>query len=319
MTTPTERLEELRRRALAADIETISDPGELARQSIRAHLAEITGVLPPDLPEVDIRLHGPGVPGHDIPVREATGILTSLQEAVASIGQALSRRATTSGPINAQVLKATELRMSPELLPGSVIFHLTGPGEALSGGEAAALTGTDTLVDSAMRELFALVEQSTNVDELETAGSLARELRRFGARAAKHLSELVGHVVDDEIELDLTWRTPRGQRRRASLQRHSAQTIQDAIKLNEVVTRRVELTGILTTVSTTKKAELRTADRGAVQISVHDQLAPSLGPFFNQKVVILADETIRWSINTGRETRSYRMLDIHLAQTEANV
>ena len=204
MTTPDERLEELRALALAADIEPISDPEELARQSIRAHLEDIGGLVPPDLPEVDVRLHGPGVPAHDIPVREATAILTSLQETVASIGQALSQnRITSSGPINAQILKSTELRMSPILRPGSVIFHLTGPGERISGGEAAVLTGTDTLVDAAMRELFLLVAQSEDT-RLETARRLAQDLRRFGPRVAKHLAELAGHVVQDEIDLDLT-------------------------------------------------------------------------------------------------------------------
>lgn len=76
MTTSPKRLEELRQRALAAGIEPISDPEELARRSIRAHLEAVGGIVPPDLPEVDIRLHGPGIRGHDISVREATGILT---------------------------------------------------------------------------------------------------------------------------------------------------------------------------------------------------------------------------------------------------
>jgi hypothetical protein len=317
VTTSAERLEELRRRALAADVEPISDPAELARQSIRAHLEEIGGIVPPDLPEVDIRLHGPGVPGHDIPVREAAGILTALQETVASIGQVLSRRTTASGPINAQVLKSTELRLSPELDPRSVVFHLTGPGEDVSGDEAPALTGNDTLVDVAMRELFTLVMQSASADEPEAAGSLARELRRFGPRVAKHLAELANHVVKDEIDMDLTWRTPRGRRQRATLERHTAQTIRDAIKLNEIETLRVELTGTLITISTTKKAELKTVDQGAVRIAVDDRLTASLGLFFNHRVVILAEQTTRWSTDTGHETRSYRMLDIRLAEPEA--
>jgi hypothetical protein len=303
---------------MAADVEPIGDPQELTRQSIRAHLGSLGGVIPPDLPEVDIRLHGPGVPAHDIPVREATGILTSLQETVASIGQVLSHRPTASGPINAQVLKSTELRLFPTPLPGSVIFHLTGPGEDITGAEAEALTGNETLVDAAMRELFALVAQSEKVDQLETAGSLARDLRRFGPRVAKHLAELAGHVVEDEIDLDLMWRTPRGRRNRATLQRHTAQTIQNAIKLNEVETRRLELAGILTTVSTTKKAELKVPDQGRVQMTVHDELAASLGPFFNKQVVVLVEQTTRWSINTGRETRSYRLLDIRLAETDSS-
>lgn len=316
MTTPDEHLEELRALALAADVEPISDPRELARQSVRAHLEEIGGLVPPDLPEVDVRLHGPGVPAHDIPVREASAILTSLQETVSSIGQVLSQsRITSSGPINSQVLRATELRMTPEVLPGSVVFHLTGPGEQISGGELAAITGTDTLVDAAMSELFTLVAQSENTQALETASQLARELRRFGPRVAKHLSELTSHVVQDEIDLDLTWRTPRGRSRRASLERSSARTIQDAIKINEVEVRQVTLHGVLTTVSTTHKAELKMADQRSVLIAANDQLAASLGPFYNKRVVITAEETTRWSINTGRETRRYRMLGISIGDS----
>jgi len=314
VTTSAERLEELRQRALAAEIEPISEPEELARQSIRAHLEDVWGIVPPDLPEVGIRLHGPGVPGHDIAVREAAGILTSFQETIASIGQVLSHRATATGPINAQVLKSTELRLFPTPSPGSVIFHLTGPGEEISGAEAPALTGTDTLVDAAMHELFALVAKSAKADELETAGSLARDLRRFGPRVAKHLAELADHIVKDEIDMDLTWRTPRGRRRSATLERRSAQTIRDAIKLNEVETLRVELTGTLSTISTTKKAELKTASQGIVRIAVDDQQAASLGPFFNQPVVIVAEQTTKWSTETGRETRSYQLLDIALAK-----
>ena len=313
MNTSAKRLEELRRRAMAADIEPISDPEELARQSIRAHLEDVWGIAPPDLPEVDVHLHGPGVPGHDVPVREAAGILTSLQDTVASIGQVLSHRTTTSGPINALVVKATELRLSSTLGSGSVVFHLTGPREDISGVDVPALTGNETLVDSAVRELFALVAQSAKADEQAAAGSLARELRRFGPRVAKHLAELSDHVVEDEIDVDLAWRTPRGRRQRAALERRSAQTIRDAIKLNEVEVLRVELTGTLTTISTTKKAELKTADRGMVPIEVDDQRAASLASFFNQRVVILTEQTTRWSTNTGRERRSYRMLEIALA------
>ena len=181
MTTSDERLQELRRLAHAADVEPITDPEELARQSIRTLVADMGVLVPPDMPEIDVRLHGPGLPAHDIPVREATAILASLQETIASIGQVLSSHAaTSSGPINSQVLKATELRLSPLIRMGSVIFHLTGPGEGILGGEVPELTGTDTLVDSAVRELFSLVAHS-EAGELQT-GALAGELRRFGPR-----------------------------------------------------------------------------------------------------------------------------------------
>jgi hypothetical protein len=317
VTTSPERLQELRARALAADVEPLNDPDELTRRGFRAHLQEIGASVPPERPEIDIRMHGPGVPAHEVPVREAAGILGPLQEAVASIGQVLARKATASGPINAAVLRATELWLSPVLLPGSVVFHLTGPGEDVLGTEAPELTGSETLVDAAMRQLFALVTQAEKTDQVETAGRLAHELRRFGSRTAKHLTDLTERVVEDEIDLDLAWRMPSGQLRRVVLQRRSAETIQAAIKLNEVEVQEVELTGVLLTVSMTKKAEVRTQD-GVVALDVHDQLASSLGTFFNKQVVVAAEQTTRWLINTGTEKRKYRMLGIRLAESDTD-
>jgi hypothetical protein len=318
VTIPADHLEALRQRALAGDVKPAFDAAGLTRQSILAHLEDTGQVMFPDLPRVDVRMHGPGIPAHDIPVREATSILTSFQETVASIGQVLAHKATATGRINATVLKSTELRITSELLPGSIVFQLTGPAEELSGDEASAPTGTDTLVDAALRSLFAIVDQSAKLETPDTAGTLAHELRRFGPRVAKHLSDLVDSMMKDDIDLDLTWRTPGGHRQDASLPRRSARTIRDAIKINKVVSQRVDLSGVLTTISTTKKAELRSPDHPTIKIEVPDQLASSLGPYFNQQVSIVADETVRWSINTGRENRTYRLINIKLSNTESS-
>jgi len=226
VTTSPERLQALRARALAADVEHINDPEELARRGMRAHLQELGAQVPPDRPEVAIRLHGPGVPDHEISVREVTGILGSIQETIASIGQALRHETTTRGAIQASIQRATELIMSPVISSGSVVFHLTAAGEQVNGNEAAELTGTDTLVDAAMQELFAVFDQS-EAQQLDSA-ALARDLRRLGPRTAKHLSDLVKQVTNDEIDIDLSWRNPRGRRREASLQRQAALTLGQA-------------------------------------------------------------------------------------------
>jgi hypothetical protein len=59
----------------------------------------------------------------------------------------------------------------------------------------------------------------------------------------------------------------------------------------------------------------RASDHGSRPLGSQDQLAASLGPFYNKRVVITAEETTRWSINTGRETRRYRMLGINIGDT----
>ena len=314
MTIPNERLEELRRLAAASGVVAPADPEELGRLSIRALMEKIGSVVPPDRPEVDVRLHGPGVPGHEIPVREAAGILTSIQEAISSIGQALRRAPTLHGVIQAQILQATELRLLPEIGAGSVVFSLIGAGEDITGDEAPGLTGTDTLVDVVMTELFSVIEQS-HVQGAESS-QLAQYLRRLGPRTAKHLSDLVRQIVGDEIDVDLSWRNPGGQRRLASLERQSALALGRAIDLNKIETRIVQLIGILSTVSTDKKAELKVQGGSAVRMTADKALAATLGPFFNQRVTARVEQTTTWSTNTGKETQTFRLLGLEMPPPE---
>jgi hypothetical protein len=271
--------------------------------------------VPPDRPEVAVRLHGPGVAGHEIPVREATGILASLQEAISSIGQALRHETTTRGAIQTRIQRATELLLSPVLTNGSVVFHLTAAGEQVSGDEAAELTGTDTLVDDAMSELFAVFEQS-DAKQLDSA-ALARDLRRLGPRTAKHLSDLVKQVTNDLIDVDLSWRSPRGRRREASLQRQAALALGQAIDRNKVEVRRVHLTGLLATVSSIAKADLVTDGGVRIKMSVDDDAAPGLKPFYNERVLVQLEQTTVWSTSTGKEKQTFSLVDIRLAEPEA--
>lgn len=308
---PDKRLAELRARALAAGIHPVPDPGDLARTGIRTHLETLGQLVPPERPEVSIRLHGAGVPGHEMPVRGAAAILLSLQETVSSIGQALRYDPTLQGAIQGQIIAATKLSITSDVGLGSVVFRLLGPGEAITGSEARELTGTDTLVDAAMAKLFALVEQSAA--QGPDSSELAQELRRLGPRTAKHLSDLAKRVLADEIDVDLSWRSPAGRRRQASLQRSAAHALTRAIELNKVETQVIELPGILDTISTAHKLELRT-DEGRVHLAVSRDLAPTLGPFYNQPVVATVERTITWSTNTGKEKRTFMLLSVRLTQ-----
>lgn len=309
MTTPDERLEALRNLALAAEVEPVTDPGDLARLSVRALMRDVGIAAIPDRPEMLVRLYGPGVVGHEIPVRQATAILSSIQESIASIGQALALEPTSRGVIQAEVLKATELRLSPDVGIGSVVFQLKGPAQGTQfDTPESAPSGFGTLVEAALSELFQLVEQSEG--QGLQADALARELRRLGPRSAKHLSDLMERVLTDQISVDFTWYPPSARRRHASLQGRSARVIRLAIERNKIETTVVELTGILQTVSTVKKAELRTQDRGLVLVSVDNELAGEMGPYYNREVVVTAEQTTKWSTSTGTETRTFRLLEI---------
>jgi hypothetical protein len=315
VTTPDERADELYARALESGVTPVSDPDELARLSIHALLGNVGIAVQVERTAMDVRLHGPRIPGHDVPVRDAAAILGSLQEAVASIGQALTHEPTARGVIQMNILKATELRISSSVGPGSVVFRLIGAADDVLGDETA-LTGDDALVNLAIRELLSLVEHSETA-ELETI-TLAQELRRLGPRAAKHLSDLVKRVVEDEIDVDLTWHGPRGQRQRAALQRRSALAIRDAIDRNRVETVVVELTGTLITISKVMSAELLTEEQGRVKLVVNNEQAATLGPYYDRRVTAIAEQKTTWSTNTGQEKREFRLIDLRLEDQDAS-
>jgi hypothetical protein len=223
----------------------------------------------------------------------------------------LRHETTTRGAIQASIQRATELLMSPVLSGGSVVFHLSAPGEQVSGDEAAELTGSDTLVDAAMAELLSVFEQS-QAQQLDSA-ALARDLRRLGPRTAKHLADLVKQVTDDEIDVDVAWRNPRGRRQKASLQRQAALTLGRAIERNKVEVRTVQLTGVLATVSSITKAELVTDAGDRIRMTVDSGLAPNLGPYYQHRVTVHVEQTTTWSLGTGKETRAFSVVDIHIA------
>jgi len=51
-------------------------------------------------------------------------------------------------------------------------------------------------------------------------------------------------------------------------------------------------------------------------MSVDTAVAPTLGPFYNQRVTVSVEQTTTWSTSTGKETRTFSLVDIHLAETE---
>jgi len=312
--TPEKRFDELRALALASDVKPVGDPRELARRGILGHLAALGHPLPQERPEVDVQLFGSAIVAHEVSVRNAAPVLLAIQETIASIGQALRHDPTLHGVIQAQILAATELHMTPEITAGSVIFHLLGPSVP-AGDEAGAPTDGDVLVDAAIKELLALVERSASVGP--DSSELAQELRRLGPRTAKHLSDLIKLVMGDEVEVGLDWRSQRGQRQHAVLGRTAAVALERAIAMNKVDTRIVELVGDMVTVSMAVKPELRT-DSGKIQMAADKALAATLGPFFNRRVVATVEQLTTWSTSTGKEQRKYRLLEVREAEATSS-
>lgn len=311
MTTSEERASALRARLAGASLEGPRDSIELANLSTRAMLRDSGYAIAESAPKLDVRLHGRSIPGHEIPVREATSILGSLQEAVSACGQAVAKKATAAGSVQSAILRATELRLSPALGFGSVVFHLGGAAESLEGDEAPDGIGSDILLDRVFRDLFAILNSVASDDLGET--TTVDSLKLLGPRTVRHLNDLAKEVTESEIDIDLSWLNGSGSAN-ASLHRRGALALKDAIQRTREEVEQKTFHGTLSTVSTLVHPQLLADDGQRIDMSVSPEEAARLGDYFNRRVVVEVEQTTTWSVTTGKETLRYRLLTIGFAE-----
>ncbi|MGW4878931.1 hypothetical protein ACWEPI_20510 [Streptomyces sp. NPDC004262] len=316
MPTSDERAAALRSRLEHLDLPTApNDSSALTRMSLQSMMRD-SGVAPQERdPRLDVRLHGAAIPAHDVPVREATSILGSLQEAVSACGQAIAQKATAAGSLSASILRATELRFSPALGFGSVVFHLGGATEALTGDEIPETIGTETLLDKVFQELFMVLDFAEKDQIMEN--DAVEQLRHLGPRLAKHLNELAKEIMDSEIDVGLTWRS-RSFSADTALKRRGALALKDAIERNREEVSRQTLSGVLSTVSTVVRPQLTTLDGRRIDMSVDVNVAATLGSFYNREVEVDVEVRRLWSIATDRETLNYKLLSIRFSEEGEN-
>lgn len=315
MTTAEERAAALKARLVKANLDAPRDSTELASISTQAMLRDAGYPLVEEEPQLDVRLHGRAIPGHEVPVREATSILGAIQETVSACGQAVAKKVTSAGSIHAAILRATELRFSPALGFGSVVFHLGGSSEQVTGDELPEMTGTETLLDQVFRTLFKIIDTAQR-DDLSKA-SPTEDLRLLGPRTISHLNDLVKEITESEIDVDFAWRS-RAEQSKATLGRRGALALRDAIERTkeEVTTQRIR--GILSTVSTLVHPQLLADDGRKINLSVTPESAAHLGAYYNRRVEVQVEQTRNWSITTGRETYAYRLIKIELLYSRAD-
>lgn len=313
MTSPSDE-DALRRLYLASAGDPIDDPAELDRLGARS-LAGARGLPPrPDSPEVRIRMHGAGVPGHDLPVHTASVILDAFQGAVTAVGSALRRLKQAQLPSvegrRPSTAEVTELRLQADVAPGSVVFFLSGPVEQTTGLELPGTVSTETFLDVTLRRLFALLDEAeAEADSADQISSLVDDLRILGADAAVHLNKLVKRTLQSEVDLDLGWRNADGRRARASLQRRGGLALQDAIDRSRVQVDEVTLVGTLHTVSDgSDLLRLELEDGKTVRIAVDAELGLTLGPLLGRRVEVVAERTTTRNITTGGTTTAYHVI-----------
>lgn len=311
-----DRVEALRQRIRAARSNLPDAPDIAALQRLGDEDLQRQLGIDPRSDGLDVRLHGKGVVDHHVPVRKATAILSSIQETITAIGQAVTRTPTSRGTIERWIQDATQLTLSPRLSTGSLVFHLANRAAQEPALFNSVEPGSTSLVDDAVVEMMGVLNQGEDGVADGDVQPLAARLRRFGPRTGKHLHDLVTRVVEDDIDVEMVWRSTK-RPTRVDLRRDGASLVRDAITRNEHDSSVVQVTGRLQTVSVVRSADLITDDGLRYKIVVPAEWRPLLGRYFNRTVDATLRELVTWSTATGVERRTYELVSLPPADEEA--
>lgn len=253
------------------------------------------------------RFTGGAADRHELSARVASRFLATLQDSVSSIGARLSGNMSVQGPLPGSILSATELLFSPTVLPGSVIFELS----RRTGVEAMLPEHTDRpLLDESFDRLFELLSEigRTTSDSIEVPS----RIRDLGPRAAHHLFELSGVLVEEGLAVDLEWTNRRGIAKSAALTQAGAGYLKNVAQRNTSRSEALQLDGTLLTASVerSQKLRLRTVDGDMIPMTAPAVIRAGLASFYNKEVRVSASRTETINLTTGKVKVTFEMQDI---------
>lgn len=324
MTTPSDSapqpvdLDALRAQILSNVEDPAETPEDFARVAAEARRAIATGSVRRRPSALRVRLFGLGVLEHEIPVHSAARILDALQGAVTATGEAVRRKGAlpaTSKDAQRTTAEATELFLSPRIAPGSVVFFLEAREKRPAAGGQLVNEDVDGLVDVAVQRLFDVLDLAGG-EEVAERQALEESMRDLGVRAASRIAGLANASLQEDVEVDLALRTPRGRRAKGTLTRRTSVALQHAFAQASDRVERHQLVGILHTVSDGAdplRMEVE-GQRPDIRLAVEAQVGAGLGPLLGRRISADVEVTVKWQAASGRETRSYRLLHAEAAQ-----
>lgn len=291
-----------------------STADDLAALSVAAFAAQ--QALPaPAASRALVRLHGPAVQEHSVPVRKTMRVLGALQDALSAVAAALRNEpAGLRGRLPDFARMATELRLVAEPVPGSVVLKLeAGDLPSVRDTGQPPMFPVPTLADQSMHRMLELVRRA-DASVLDR-DQLLEELRPLGPRVARQLVKLAEAVLEDDLLVDLTWQEPGREPDRAAVERSTALAIKDTITQARVDVDEVTLVGVLQTVSQVRVLDLLLESGERITLEANEEARAKLGPMYGHRVEVVAEVTIRTS-GTGQDKARYQLIDVRSLEAD---
>lgn len=230
-----DRLARFERQLAALPTPDIESEEELSRSEAARAARHFGFAQPAFRTSVKVRFSGAGVHGHDLRSTTAGVIIGGVSEVVDAAAQ----------EVNVPRI-ATQLFLSPAVTAGSTVLELFGPPVPPSVQEKLDTEIDDGPTDVALSRLFGLLDAVN----MKSPGSVGESDLQISASMANKLFSLSNDLIDEEVDLGLTWTRPRGTRREAEFSRSTAHGFRTL--LDVAVTERAPRSevGVLSYIST---------------------------------------------------------------------
>lgn len=218
-------------------------PEDLARLSHEASIINFHGDARFLASQGQLRIHGKAVPHHTATLDAVSTITSSWQKAVTAIGASLEGFRSVRGKIPATFKKLTEIGLSAQPSPGSLVLSIEPtqhPISELDGNTGRSMLTKDRpLVDRATSKLIQLIS-GANFSELDQNDAFGESLSDLGPRAAGAMREFALALELHDVDLDMEWSEPAQATSRGRL------CHQDAIFLRKFIEGRALDTEVIT-------------------------------------------------------------------------
>lgn len=221
-----------------------------------------------------IHITGSAVEGNSAPVKAVGTLLTSIQNAVDSIGAALMGNRSAGGQISAVVTDRTQLSLVANPMPGSVVIEIAPTLDRMkdlypngpSLFDVENDVGAKPLADLAVDEFSTLIAL-LNVDDIDNA-QFVDHLTDLGPRVASCMKGFCESVDKGTLDVRFEWSEPCSQPKTVSLTHLQAERAVTAIDTANIDNEEITLEGTLLTITQSAKDRLRILDDNGKEIVI---------------------------------------------------
>lgn len=281
-------------------------PEEFARVQRNRLLQEI-GAVPENTGRrrLDIALTGETTAEHTVPASVLGAFLSSFQDSVSAVAQALAGRPTNTAAIPREISDATTLR-AVATFPSSFGMALYGPP---NDEDTETLR---TVLDESVERILTIADLADGAGQSDEL--LAEQLAPLGPRSMKHIGAMTARLSTAGLGLSVSWYDRTGQARRSIWSLAGVQRVRDLCEHSDFTpTERITVVGRLVSASSLRsRVEIRLDSGELIQAGTDAQLTDRLGEHFDKRVA--ADlEVTGVKFSGGRERKIYTALEFSQA------